>query len=88
MHPWIGAGSEDRQDLLQELGLETIDQLFTRLPEGVCIDGLDLPPAQDETALRRAFFDLGLNNTTSARKPSFLGAGVYNHIRPAAVDAV
>ncbi len=88
MHPWIGAGSQDRQDLLHELGLETIDQLFARLPESVCIDRLDLPPAQDETSLRRAFFDLGLNTTTAARKPSFLGAGVYNHIRPAAVDAV
>ncbi|RLE26337.1 MAG: hypothetical protein DRJ61_18460, partial [Acidobacteria bacterium] len=72
MHPWIGAGPEDRQDLLHELGFETIDQLFERLPEGVCIDRLELPPAQDETALRRQFFDLGLNNTTAARKPSFL----------------
>ena len=88
MHPWIGAGPEDRRNLLDELGLETIDQLFARLPEAVRIDRLDLPPAQDETALRRAFFDLGLNNTTAARTPSFLGAGVYNHIRPAAVDAV
>lgn len=88
MHPWIGAGPEDRRTLLSELGLESIDQLFERLPANVCIDGLDLPPAQDETALRRAFFDLGLNNTTAARAPSFLGAGVYNHIRPAVVDSV
>ena len=88
MHPWIGAGLEDRQNLLDELGIETIDQLLERLPEAVRIDRLDLPPAQDETALRRAFFDLGLNNTTAARTPSFLGAGVYNHIRPALVDAV
>ncbi len=70
MHPWIGAGPEDRRNLLVELGLETIDELFDRLPEAVRIDRLDLPPAQDETALRRAFFDLGLNNTTAARKPS------------------
>ncbi|MEN8164948.1 MAG: aminomethyl-transferring glycine dehydrogenase subunit GcvPA [Acidobacteriota bacterium] len=88
MHPWVGAGPQDRRNLLDELGLETIDQLLARLPEAVRIDRLDLPPAQDETALRRAFFDIGLNNTTAARTPSFLGAGVYNHIRPAAVDAV
>ncbi len=88
MHPWIGAGPEDRRNLLDELSLESIDQLFARLPEAIRIDRLDLPPAQDETALRRAFFDLGLNNTTAARTPSFLGAGVYNHIRPTAVDAV
>ncbi len=88
MHPWVGAGPDDRRDLLRELGLETIDQLFARIPEAVCIDRLVLPPAQDETALRKAFFDLGLNNTTAARTPSFLGAGVYNHIRPAVVDAV
>ncbi len=88
MHPWIGAGPEDRRNLLDELGFDTIDALFSRLPEAVRIESLDLPPAQDETALRRYFFDLGLANTTAARTPSFLGAGVYNHIRPAAVDAV
>ncbi len=88
MHPWIGAGPEDRRNLLDELGLETIDALFSRLPEAVRIEALDLPPAQDETALRRNFFDLGLANTTAARTPSFLGAGVYSHIRPAAVDAI
>lgn len=88
MHPWIGAGPEDRRNLLAELGLDSIDQLFERLPSAVCVDSLNLPSAQDETALRRAFFDLGLNNTTAARAPSFLGAGVYNHIRPAVVGAV
>ena len=61
MHPWIGAGPEDRRNLLAELGLDSIDQLFSRLPSAVCIDRLDLPPAQDETALRRSFFDLGFN---------------------------
>lgn len=88
MHPWVGAGPEDRRILLEELRLDSIDGLFARLPEAVRIEGLDLPPAQDETALRRAFFDLGLDNTTAARTTSFLGAGVYNHIRPAVVDAV
>lgn len=88
MHPWIGAGPEDRRDLLAELGLDDIDSLFETLPESIRIDGLDLPPAQDETSLRWDFFNLALRNTTAARTPSFLGAGVYNHIRPAVIDSV
>lgn len=88
MHPWIGAGPQDRRALLDELGLDSIDRLFDPLPDAVRIDRLDLPPAMDETALRRRFFNLGLENTTGARVPSFLGAGVYQHIKPAVVDAV
>ena len=41
MHPWVGAGPEDRRILLEELHLDSIDGLFTRLPEAVRVDGLD-----------------------------------------------
>ena len=34
MHPWIGAGLEDRRLLLEELGLESIDELFASIRSG------------------------------------------------------
>lgn len=88
MHPWVGAGLEDRRRLLEELGREEISDLFETLPDGIRIDGLDLPSAEDEESLRRSFGRLAGENTTLADGPSFLGAGVYDHIRPAMVDAV
>ena len=88
MHPWIGAGPEDRRRIADELGIGEVTDLFDRLPSAIRIDGLDLPTAADEETLRRDFLALSNANETGADRPTFLGAGVYRHIRPALVDAV
>jgi glycine dehydrogenase subunit 1 len=88
MHPWVGAGPEDRHHILSELGLESIDELFSSIPAGVCVDGLDLPPARDEHWIRRALGEMAAANVDMDSIPSFLGAGVYRHVQPSIVDAV
>ena len=88
MHPWVGAGEEDRRHLLSVLGLKSINQLFASIPSGVCIDGLDLPPARDEHWIRGALGDMAATNVHMDSMPSFLGAGVYRHVQPSVVDAV
>ena len=88
MHPWVGAGPEDRRHILSELGLKSIDQLFASIPAGVCVDSLDLPPARDEDWIRRTLGDMASANVAMDSIPCFLGAGVYRHVQPSIVDAV
>jgi glycine dehydrogenase subunit 1 len=88
MHPWVGAGPEDRRHILSELGLNSIDQLFASIPAGVCVDSLDLPPARDEDWIRRTLGDMASANVAMDSIPCFLGAGVYRHVQPSIVDAV
>ena len=88
MHPWVGAGPDDRRDILSELGLESIDQLFETIPAEVCVDRLDLPDARDEESVRLAMAKMAISNLSMDCIPSFLGAGVYRHVQPAVVDAV
>ncbi|MCD4747974.1 MAG: aminomethyl-transferring glycine dehydrogenase subunit GcvPA [Thermoanaerobaculales bacterium] len=88
MHPWIGAGQEDRLRITKELGIDGVGDLFERLPKEIRVDGLDLPQAQDEETLRKYFSGLANANTTGADRPTFLGAGVYRHMQPSVVDAV
>jgi glycine dehydrogenase subunit 1 len=88
MHPWVGAGPEDRRHVLSELGLESIDELFASIPGGVRVDGLDLPPARDEHWIRRALGEMAAANLDMDSIPSFLGAGVYRHVQPSVVDAI
>ena len=88
MHPWVGAGPEDRRHILSELGLKSIDELFASIPIGVCVDGLDLPPARDEDWIRRALGEMATANVSMDSVPSFLGAGVYRHVQPSIIDAV
>ncbi len=88
MHPWIGAGPEDRDRILAELGLTSADELFVTIPDAVKVDSLGLGGARDEAALLREFGDLAAANTPVSSVPSFLGAGTYHHVQPAVVDAV
>jgi len=88
MHPWVGAGLEDRRDILAELGLSSIDELFASIPAAVSIDRLELPPARDEESIKLALAKLSTANLSMDCAPCFLGAGVYRHLRPAVVDAV
>jgi glycine dehydrogenase subunit 1 len=88
MHPWVGAGDDDRRHILQELGLESIDQLFASIPAEVCVDRLELPGAKDEETVRLAMSRMATANLSMGCVPSFLGAGVYRHVQPSVVDAV
>ncbi|MEJ2189963.1 MAG: aminomethyl-transferring glycine dehydrogenase subunit GcvPA [Acidobacteriota bacterium] len=88
MHPWIGAGRDDWRNILAELGLSSVDELFASVPPEVRVSGIDLPGSQDEEFVRRSFSEMATANTTMDSLPSFLGAGVYRHVRPSVVDAV
>jgi glycine cleavage system P protein (glycine dehydrogenase) subunit 1 len=88
MHPWIGAGAEDRARILAELGKGSVDELFLQLPESVRVDAVGLPTALDEASLLAVLEGMAGQNVTLDDMPSFLGAGVYRHVQPAAVDAV
>jgi glycine dehydrogenase subunit 1 len=88
MHPWIGAGLEDRRNILAELGLSSIDELFASIPPEVCVEGVDLPAALDEESIRRSFGAMAASNVEMDSLPCFLGAGVYRHVQPSVVASV
>jgi glycine dehydrogenase subunit 1 len=88
MHPWIGASPEDRRGILDELGLDSIEELFDTLPSEVCVDRVAIPAAQDEESVRRGLAEIANANTPTSNQPCFLGAGVYRHLQPTVVDSV
>jgi glycine dehydrogenase subunit 1 len=88
MHPWIGAGLEDRRRILDELGLRGIDDLFAAIPPEVCTDRVALEDARDEETVYQALAEMAAANVAMSSRPSFLGAGVYRHVQPSVVDAV
>ncbi|OGN86957.1 MAG: glycine dehydrogenase (aminomethyl-transferring) [Chloroflexi bacterium GWC2_73_18] len=72
--------------MLATLGLTSVDELFEEIPPAVRARGLDLPSALSEAELSRELERLAARNRTDL--VSFLGAGVYRHFIPAAVDEV
>jgi glycine dehydrogenase subunit 1 len=79
----------DREAMLATIGVDSLEELFRDIPEGVRFRGeLDLEPALSEPELVAHLTELAERNVGSGDELSFLGAGIYDHYVPAVVDAV
>jgi glycine dehydrogenase subunit 1 len=77
----------DVSQMLEKIGIKSLDELFVEVPESVRLKRpLDLPEAISETELLREFKALAAKNATPSTFKSFLGGGAYHHFSPAAVD--
>ena len=84
--PYGPHAADDRQQMLAALGIASVDELFDDIPEALRAAGLDLPEPEPELLLTRRLESLAARNRTDLA--SFLGAGVYRHWTPAAVDQI
>ncbi len=76
-----------RGEMLREIGVDGIEELFAGIPGNLRLKRLlDLPPAMTEPELLGYFDDAARRNHTTAT--SFLGAGIYPHHIPVVVDAL
>ncbi|MQF48454.1 aminomethyl-transferring glycine dehydrogenase subunit GcvPA [SAR202 cluster bacterium AC-647-N09_OGT_505m] len=86
--PYVPNTDGDRQAMLQAIGVESVEALFTDIPEGYGHPSVNLPSPLSELELRRELQALSDLNSTPARVPCFLGGGAYHHFIPAVVNHV
>ncbi len=80
---------EDRQAMLQSIGVASIEELFAQVPAELQLKGpLKLPPAQGELELAGHMAQLAARNQDMSCWTCFLGAGSYDHFIPAVVDYI
>jgi len=72
--------------MLEAIGLERPDQLFSAIPESIRVGALNLPEGRGELAVSRLMNAYAEENTVF--KAIFRGAGAYNHYIPSIVKAV
>ena len=75
----------DVEELLDAIGVETLDDLFADVHPKF-EEGLDLPPVLSEYESLKGVDELAKKNVTGA--PIFLGVGAYDRIVPTAVGSV
>ena len=85
---YIPHTDSDRQAMLAEIGVPSLEALFEDVPAHARFPELNLPPALSEMEARWELEMLAEANFTTADGPCFLGAGAYRHFVPAVVDAV
>ncbi|MBO6847792.1 MAG: aminomethyl-transferring glycine dehydrogenase subunit GcvPA [Maricaulis sp.] len=77
----------DRKDMLDAIGVASIDDLFVDVPDAGRLDGLiDLPLKQGELQVERAMSAMSSKNVSASSVPFFVGAGAYKHHIPSTVD--
>ena len=77
----------ERQDMLTSIGAKSIDELFSRIPERYRLaEALKLPGPYSEAEVIEYFKDR--SRETSQGYASFLGAGIYRHLRSVITDTI
>ncbi len=77
----------ERKEMLAAIGVKSIEELFSTIPEPYRLKSpLNLPPAMSEAEVIEYFQQRASEN--SIGYTSFLGAGVYNHLRSVVTDAI
>jgi glycine dehydrogenase subunit 1 len=85
---FIPHSPKERDEMLAAIGMQSLDDLFADVPAKYRFPKLDLPPALTEMAAAAELQSLAEENVNAAEMPFFLGAGVYHHYIPAAVDHI
>ncbi|MFC4617972.1 aminomethyl-transferring glycine dehydrogenase subunit GcvPA [Camelliibacillus cellulosilyticus] len=86
---YLPVTDEDRKDMLETIGVSTVDDLFADVPESIRFKGeLQVEEALSEGELFRFMSGLAAKNVNTKETASFLGAGVYDHYIPSVVNHV
>lgn len=88
-HRYLPTTQRDREEMLREIGVSSVEELFTDIPEEVRFQGeLPIPKALSEPELLKHMKQLVDKNLSTDQFISFLGAGVYEHHIPSVVQHV
>ena len=89
MSRYTSATDADRREMLEAIGVGSIDELFDAVPEAVRLGRpLDLQPGKPEQEVYARLRDLAARNVSSEDEISFLGAGMYDHYVPSLIDSI
>ena len=84
---YIPISPRERDDMLGTIGVKSLDDLFDAIPAKHRFPKLDLPTALTEMEAADELSGLAnANENVRSDLISFLGAGMYNHYIPSAVD--
>ncbi len=84
---YIPASDADREAMLRDIGLSSIDDLFDSIPEALRFKGdLAVPGPLSEMELLAELLALARANREIPAGGQFLGGGAYRHFAPSIID--
>ena len=86
MGRYVVSTAQQQKEMLHDIGLESLDDLYKVVPKEARLADLDLPAGLSEMEVSDAVNALAAKNTQY--QAIFRGAGAYNHYIPAIVKSV
>ena len=83
--PYLPHTEADRRQMLEALGLSSMEDLFRDVPESYRFPQLKLPKAASEMEILDELYAMAGKNSTTGCFATFLGAGAYNHFVPSVI---
>ncbi len=89
MTRYTSATDQDRSEMLEAIGVASVEELFRDIPESLrLVRPLDLGAGLSEQEVFEELRALAALNVSCEDEVSFLGAGMYDHYVPALVDSI
>lgn len=89
MHKYIPNTDEQKKQMLEAIGVSSIDELFSEIPDAVKMKRpYNLPRSMSELSVSRQVKRLAEQNVGTDRLISFLGAGSYDHYIPSIIQHI
>ncbi len=89
MTRYISNTEQDKKEMLKEIGIENIRDLFKAIPDSVYLSkDLNIPDNVSEIDLLKSLKDLSEKNKNLDEYTCFLGAGAYDHYIPTVIDSL
>jgi glycine dehydrogenase subunit 1 len=85
---YVPHSDADRQDMLAEVGVESVEELFVDVPEAVRYPEVKLPRPLSEMEILAELRAMSERNADLNHYACFLGAGAYDHFVPSVVGHV
>lgn len=87
MFPYIPNTCEEREEMLKSIGMNSIDDLFSDIPEELKLNRrLNLEAPYSELEITKKLSSLSNKNLNCDEAVCFLGAGAYDHYVPSAIS--
>ena len=83
---YIPHTAAETQDMLEQIGVASFDELFDAVPAGQRFPALDLPTAMSEMEIAAEMLAISEANDHASDFAMFRGAGAYHHFIPSVVN--
>lgn len=87
MFPYIPNTPDDEKQMLESIGIDSVDRLFDDIPDNIKLGRrLNLEKPLSELEIMGRMNNLAMQNKSATCMACFLGAGAYDHYIPSIVD--